>query len=224
MKNYLKLSLTLAVTLVFYTSCDKEETKPSETNKIFPVNMNNRWVYEGKYFHSETDIETYTFINEIKYEHTIAGIKGFALEDYKTGEPISLVNNDKDGNCIESFFDNNKLIFSEMIYKNKVNKNDTWKCKAAYFTGEDYNTYEIEELEKTCIAVDTIISTPIKNFNCVAHSYHPGGLDNKGNPYHTMIDFMAENIGVVKQLHYEHDKEKYWLFREITLIDYSISE
>src|SRR5690554_2688916 len=83
---------------------------------------------------------------------------------------------------------------------------------------------KFKNLKKNCIVIDSIIATPLKHFNSVAYSYHPGGFDDNGKPYHAMIDFMEKNIGMVKHLRYEHDNGKNWLFRERILIDYSLSE
>ncbi len=207
----------LMMLMLFVSSCEKEESKNDQQNPLFPLNIGNSWTYENT-----TKYGTTTTQRSVLYSYTINGITGFALEEYEKGEPISLFKNDKDGNLVEYLFNNDNFIHSTILYKKNVKRGDSWIYKAAVYTDDDYSEYEIEERIMTCITSDTIITTSLGDFHCIAFSYHPGGTQENGDPNHTMINFLSENVGPIKIVHYEHDRGNTWLFSEEILTDYSL--
>ena len=190
-------------------------------NPLFPLNIGNSWSYENTNYNGGVPNTITTQIN-IQNSYTIDGITGFSFSEYKKGEPVSLLENDEDGNLVEHLFNNDKFVHSTIFYKKNVKKGDNWIRKATVYTDDDFSKYEIEEWIVTCITSDTLITTPKGDYHCIGFSYHPGGKQNNGDPNHTMIDFLSENVGIIKLLHYEHDNGKSWLFREQALIDFSL--
>ena len=208
----------LGILMLFVSSCGKEEDPKNERqNPLFPLNIGNSWTYDNTTSYGTTQMQM-----NVLYSYTIDGITGFALSEHIKGEPISLLENDKDGNCVEYLFNNDKFVHNTILYKKNVKKEDNWIYKSAVYTNGDYSKYEIEEWMITCIASDTIITTSKGNFHCIGFSYHPGGKQENGEPNHTMIDFLSENVGLIKKIHYEHERGNTWLFREQILTDYSL--
>jgi hypothetical protein len=195
-------------------SCSDETTDDIQL-PIFPLNDGNEWIYSSSSNPTPNSMKVTAC--------TVDGVKGFTLQEYVKSMPVSLLNNDSEGNCIESLFNNDKLVHQTVFVKKNVKKGDTWIYKSAVYTNDDYTQYEIEEWEKTCITADTLIVTPKGSFRCVGFKYHPGGTDSEGRPNHTMVHFLSENTGIVKMLHYEHEGGKTWLFDERLLIDYSLN-
>ena len=203
---------------VFVSSCEKEEPNNEQQNPLFPLSIGNIWHYENINYYGNT---TSTQLNVLG-SYTIDGIKGFALTEYKKGAPISLLENDKEGNLVEHLLNNDRLVHTTVFFRKNVKKGDNWIYKSTVYTEADYSKYNIEEWLVTCVTADTIIATPIGDFHCIGFSYHPGGMQENGDPYHTMIDFLSENIGIVKSLHYEHNSGSIKLFNERILTDYSL--
>jgi hypothetical protein len=211
---FLKLGLVLLI-LGFY-AC--EENNPEFAKPIFPLSIGNSWTYEQTTYNMNTP-KTTTLKSEIKYRYTIDGQTGFSATEYVKGNPISLLKNDDEGNCIEYLFNTDKLVHKTVIFKKNVKKGDKWIYKSAVYSNDDYSQYEITDMEKTCIASDTIITTPKGDFKCIVFSYSPPtGVDKEGNPNDVFVQFLSENIGLVKSQHYELQK----LFSESILIDYTI--
>ena len=216
-----KLNLLLVGTLIILiSSCKSEVSEPQ--NPLFPLSIGNSWSYENTNYNGGVP-NTQTTQIKILYSYTIDGITGFSLSEYIEGEPISLLVNDENGSCVEYLFVDDKLVHNTILYNKNAQKGDSWKYKSAVYTEVDLlSKLEIEEWLITCISSDTTITTPKGDFQCIAFSYHPGGTQENGDPNHTMIDFLSENVGRVKSLHYEHENDKSWLFREMVLIDYSL--
>ncbi|GAB6011190.1 hypothetical protein [Viscerimonas tarda] len=216
----LKLSFIFLLLGISFYSCEKDETETNRQLPLFPLNIGNTWVYEQTTYNVGATPFTTTTKTEIKYRYTIDKQKGFSSTEYADGQPISLVNNDNEGNCIEYFFDKDALVHETIFCKKNAKTNDKWICKSIVYTNGDISNYRIDEQEITCTSSDTVIVTLKGSFRCMGFSYHPGGLDDNGNPYHTMIQYFSENVGLVKYVHYEHDYGKTTLFTERVLIDY----
>lgn len=212
--SILRLTL-LTVLILFISSCSKEEPKNDQQNPLFPLNIGNNWSYKNSTSYDTTETQM-----NVSHSYTIDEITGYSFGEYEKGEPISLFKNDKDGNFVEYLFNNDKLIHSTIMYKKNINRGDNWIYKSAVYTDDDYTEYEIEERIMTCITSDTLITTPLGDFQCIGFSYHPEERQDNGDPSHTMINFLSENIGLVKALHYEHEGGSTWLFNEQILIDY----
>ena len=209
--------MLLGILMIFVSSCKNDDPTNEQQKPLFPLNVGNSWTYDDTTPYGTTQVKM-----NILYSYTIDGKTGFALSEYKTGEPISLFKNDKDGNLVENLFNKDKFVHSTILYKKNVKKGDSWIYKSAVYTNGDYSKYEIEERIMTCIVSDTLITTPVGNFRCVGFLFHPGGNQANGDPNHTMIHYLSENVGRVKTLHYEHDNGRSWLFREQILTDYSL--
>ncbi|GHT40080.1 hypothetical protein FACS189437_05140 [Bacteroidia bacterium] len=220
--NTVKLvGVLMLVTFGLY-SCENEESEIERQSVIFPLNVGNSWTYETTTYNMNKP-ETNTFKMEIKNLYTIDGQKGFSSQEYIKGKPISLLDNDNEGNCMEYLFNNDKLVHKTTIFKKNVKKGDKWIYKSAVYTNDDYSQYEIEEWEKVCSSSDTVIVTPKGSFRCVGFTYHIGGSGEVGESSgNTFIEYLSENIGRVKYLHYEHFSGKTVLFNEMVLTDYSL--
>jgi len=206
-----EISVSDIDSIVFY--------KETGQNPLFPLNIGNSWTYENTTPYGSTQMQM-----KVLHSYTIDGITGFAFSEYLKGEPISLFESDRNGNFLEHLFNNDKFVHSTILYKNNVKKGDSWIYKSAVYTDDDFSECEIEERVITCITADTIITTPKGDFHCIGFAYHPGGKQDNGDPNHTMIDFLSENIGKIKSLHYEHENGKTWLFQEQILIDYFLKQ
>lgn len=218
MKNTILSSVLFLGTLLFlFISCENKET--NKESPLIPLSVGNYWIYENYRYGSYPKMEIVK--NEIKDFITIAGQSGYIQEGYINGDLISLVNNDEEGNYIYSFFDSNKLITKSTLFKKNPKKGEKWISKSIVFSNGDYSNYDVVDEEITCIHSDTIINTPIGDFNCIGFSYHPGGFKN-GYPAHTFIHFITDGIGIVKLIHYEHEGNKKTLFKENILSDYHI--
>ena len=220
-KNIIKFTLLMLV-IALICSCEKEESE--KTPSIYPLNIGNSWTYlDTSYDNGEES----TGISErrIQYSHSIDNITGFAYRDYIFRNPISLYKNDKEGNLVEYFFDDAKLIHESVFYKKNAQKGDNWIHKFVVYeindsTGfEDYDKYKIEERKINCVVSDTIITTPLDDFQCMGFSYNYGEPQENGEPSHTMIHYLSENVGIIKVLFYEHKNGETLLFREQTLIE-----
>lgn len=217
--NYLIIGL---VTLLFMlSSCEDDVVEKENVKPLYPLATDNSWTYKRtSYNNYDSEIDTYS--TQMNYLYTIDGYQGYTSSEYIKGEPISLIKNDENGNCIEYFFHGDKLVHSSVLFKKDLKKGETWNYKSVVYTDGDYSQYHFEEREITCIANDTVISTPKGDFSCIGFSYHPGGFAENGEPNHTMIQFLSENIGLIKLLHYEHNNGDTRLFSETVLIDYSV--
>ncbi|MDR2040580.1 MAG: InlB B-repeat-containing protein [Bacteroidales bacterium] len=205
--------------IILYAKWEERKRQKS----LLPLSIGNSWSYENTSYNGGVP-KTITTNENIQNSYVIDGITGFSFSEYKSGQPISLFENDENGNLVEYLFNNDKFVHSTILYKKDVKKGDNWTYKSAVYTNDDFSKYKIEEWVITCITSDTIISTPKGNYHCIGFSYHPGGEQRNGDPNHTMIDFLSENIGKVKLLHYEHDNGRSWLFRERVLIDFQLEE
>jgi hypothetical protein len=217
------LSLSFILFGCIFYSCGDSEPEMEKQSSLFPLNIGNIWTYEQTTYNGgipETKITT----TEIKYAYTIDGQYGFSPDEYIKGQPFSLFSNDNEGNTIEYFFDKEALVYKTIQFKKNAKANDKWIYKSAVFTNDDYLNYDIEEREKLCTTADTLIITPKGSFHCIGFVYHPGGYDDEGQPYHTMIQYFSENIGLVKNLHYEHIRGRTVLFSETALINYLVKQ
>lgn len=213
--------LTLSVS-VFYSCNDKLSDDEIEIQtSLFPLNIGNNWTYDLIY-KGDNPYETEISKTEIQYSYKIDGQEGFSFQEYVKGQPISLFNNDNEGNLIESFFYSEVLVHKTIYLKNNIKEGDKWTYKSVVYTDDDYSNYDIEEQEMTCISSDTLISTPYGDYHCKGISYHPGGMQEDGTPNHTFIIYASPNIGIVKVLHYEHNGGKTYLFTEKILTDHTV--
>ena len=184
---------------------------------LCPLNVGNSWTYEQTIYYEETSISQIGEV-EIKSSNTIDGITGFSIEEYSEGDPVTLVNNDIDGNCVAYFFDNSLLIHNTILYKKNVKKDDHWDYKTVVYLDKDSSIYDIEQVTMTCVAVDTLITTPKGDFKCIGFSFSYGGVDENGNHNNTIISYISENVGEVKTLLFYKE-----IYSEIVLIDYHIN-
>ena len=219
-KSIIKFTL-LILAIVFACSCEKEESE--KTPSIYPLNIGNHWTYlDTSYDNGEES----TGISErrIQYSHSIANITGFAYRDYIPRYPISLYKNDKEGNLVEYFFDDYTLVFESVFYKKNAQKGDNWKHKFVvyendYTGNEDYENYRIEEREIKCVVSDTLITTPLDDFHCLGFSYNYSETQEDGDVSITIVQYLSENVGIIKTLFYENKNGETLLFREQTLIE-----
>jgi len=217
-----RLKFTLfGMLILFLSSCEDKEPKKERQTPLFPLSVGNSWSYDNISYNGGEPNTVTTQMN-IKYSYKIDGITGFSFNEYKIGDPISLLENDESGNLVEHFFNNDKFVYSSIRYKKDAKKGDHWLYRMAVYSNGDFSKYEIEEITMTCTTSDTIIIIPKGNFHCIGFSYHPGGEQENGDPNHTMIDFVSENVGQIKTLHYEHERGNTWLFSERVLTDYSL--
>ena len=219
MKKLKNLSFSLLI-LLLTTACEDKEDIIKHEAPIHPIKNGYSWTYDDIRYSGEYKDSTISEF-KIQYFYTIDGIGGFSPFENKTSDKVSLINNDESGNFIQLFFNKGKLAYKSIFYKKSAQKGESWTAKNAVYISDDYSNFEIEEIEITCVNKDTIIKTPLGNFNCIGYSYHPGGEQLNGDPNHTIINYLSENIGIVKTIHYEHDNKKKWLFREKILKDYS---
>ena len=196
-------------------SCDKHKDSPLP---LLPLNVGNSWKYEYTLYYGETPYSQIDEI-EIKYSNTIDGITGYSFEEYSEGSPVTLMNNDAEGNCNAYFFDNGSLIQSTLVYKKDAKKGDHWEYKVVVFPDEDDSEYNIEQYSMTCVAVDTLITTPAGNFNCIGFSYDYGEAGEGEKSDMTMVNYLSENVGIVKTVYYN---QGIGLYSEGVLIDYHI--
>ncbi|MDR1864274.1 MAG: hypothetical protein LBR08_01745 [Bacteroidales bacterium] len=209
-----------AVLLGLY-SCGKDEPEKEKQIPLLPLNVGNSWTHEQTW-HGQDRKETVRM--EINSLHVIDGYERFALSEYEKGMPISLLNSDDEGNCVEYLFNRDAFVHKMMVFKNHLQKGDKWIYLSAVYSNYDYSKYKIEEMEMTCCAADTLIVTPKGSFRCVGFSHHPGGCDDTGEPLHTMFQFLSAGAGIVKYVHYEHDNGKTTLFTDRVLTDYSLKQ
>jgi len=215
-----KLNLTLfGVLIMLICSCEESIPIAEQKKPLFPLNVGNSWSYKGTYYESGN---SETVQMNVVSSYTIDGINGFALNEYKKGYPISLLENDENGNLVEHFFDKDKLVHTTIFFKKNVQKGDTWIYKAAIYTDSvNSMVYErIEDLKATCITTDTLITTPKGDFHCIGFSYDQSMQAN--GDYDTMIFYLSENIGIIKYLLYEHINDKTYSTYEQSLTDYSL--
>lgn len=217
MKNN-SLMVAFSFLLLVLAACEKDSIKNESSKPLLPLDAHNSWTYERTTTHMKDSYSTKFDVCKI------ADFEGYTSREYIEGEPISLLKNDEDGNCLEYLFNDNKLIQSTILFKKGLTKGETWNYKSAVYTNDDYSKYEIEEREIKCIATDTLISTPVGDFICVGFEQHPGGFRSNGTPNHTMIQFVSENIGIVKHMHYEYDNGNARLFAETVLVDYTAKD
>jgi len=206
MKNSIanKFNLILLGALILVGSCAKNDPPVDKQQKpLFPLSIGNNWsyvetFYDGDYTDSQTDQ-----LNVLG-SYTIDGITGFALNEYKKGYPISLLENDKEGNLVEHFFNNDKLVHTTILFKKNVKKGDSWAYKDVVYSDSTHSSaYNIEDVIVTCVTTDTIITVPKGDFHCIGFSYDEGKQSN-GDPENTIFYFLSENIGLVKYILYEH--------------------
>jgi len=216
-KRLKKITL-LGILLLFISSCEKEEPDNNRQNPIFPLNIGNNWHYEGTYYTGDTtSLQLHVFNS-----YTIDGITGFALSEYKKGQPISLLKNDEEGNLVEYLFNKEKLVHSTTFFKKNVEKGENWIYKAAVYTNGDYSKYTIEETVMTCITTDTIIKSPKGDFHCIGFSSQAEGKQENGDPHNKMFFYLSENVGIIKIIDYEYYNNNFNFLYEMTLTDYSL--
>jgi hypothetical protein len=212
-----RFMLVLALSGLY--SCGDNDSEVEKQYPLYPLSIGNSWTYEQTTYTDPPQTNTNTAT--VNYYLTIDGQKGFSSQEYVGGEPISLINNDEEGNCIEYLFNKDKLVHKTILFKKNVNKGDKWVYKAAVYTDYDYSQYEIRDMEKTCIASDSLIETPKGSFKCIVFSHNPGGYDEQGNPQDIMIHFLSTNVGLVKYQHYENVNGNLKLLSESSLTEYT---
>ena len=215
--NRMKFTL-FGILMLFACSCEKEDPKNEQQKPLFPLSIGNSWYYENVNYYNDT---TLTQVN-VLYSYTIDGITGFALSEYKRGEPISLLKNDEEGNLVEYLFNKEKLIHSTTFFRKNVKKGDNWIYKAAVYTNDDYSNYTVEETVMTCITTDTIIKSPKEDFHCMGFSSQREGKQENGDSYNKLIYYLSENVGIIKIINYEYYKSDTFLLYEMILTDYSL--
>lgn len=213
MKKCSPLGLLILLVLPVFYGCDSESDN-TPSLPIYPLSEGNSWTYESRIYSYGIDDTPRIYKLEMK-AYTIDGHKGFSGQEYVKGWPISLLNNDDKGNCIESLFINDKLVHQTLLYKKDVKKGDKWIRKTAVYINDDYSQCRIQDREITCISVDTLISTPKGNFHCIGLKYSP-------TPDDTMFEFLSENVGRVFYQHYEKIYGKDKLHDDLTLADYTL--
>ena len=223
--------MALGMLMLSVGSCEKYPVSEQQKS-LFPLNVGNSWSYNETYYNYYSGQPEYmkTVQTHVVNQYTIDRITVFSLSstdfslgDYKGGEPFGLCKNDEEGNTVAYLFNEDKLVHSTFLYKKNLKKGDTWVYKSAVFSDYDFSKYEIEEQTITCITSDTLITTPMGDFHCVGFMHHPGGdINPNGSLSHTMIDFLSENVGLIKHIHYEHSGGRTYLFRERILTDYTL--
>jgi hypothetical protein len=195
-RNFLIVFLSF---LIF--SCGKEESKIIQ---IMPIAEGNTWKYQNTN-HSYNEIDTSTI--EIGNEFTINGHKGFLIGS------SYLIRSDEQGNTIQvaAFSENDTIISESIIYKCNINKGESYDYHMIISSSSSLD-FEERTVVKTCIAVDTLISTPVGEFKCIVFEHSP---DNGGNIFK---DFMSKNVGRIKSERYEGGN----LFSSSILIEYEL--
>ena len=208
-KNYLFVLTTMSVIL---SSCSKEDNDIKQSS-ILPLNVANEWTFIDSTFHYYSgDIDLDTSKIQFGYYYEIGDYSGYTSQPLVSGNPISLINTDNEGNAEEYLFLSDTLVFRNIRYKLNASRGDKWTFKTAVYTNGDYTKVTIRELEMKCTCSDTIIQTPKGNFTCKGFSYSPNNGDD------TFVSYFSENIGWILELHYEGSN----LFQKSTLLDYHI--
>ena len=215
---------------VIMTSCDtvtpyENEEEPNVS--IWPMNVGNSWTYEsylykgyieenGEIIYNQYPIGTSSLI--IYAYKEIQGYKGYTFNETHEEESIVLLNLDDEGNVTQAEFYKNDFICNSILYKKNVKKGDTW-----FVCTNEYNT--TGEIRYSCIASDTIISTPLGNFHCKGYRHDVRIALSSGYMYMGYEDYFSEGVGLVKQIiYYIQSLTPYLCFeqKEYILTDYHL--
>jgi hypothetical protein len=199
MKNRTNIFLTLL--FVSLLSCEKEESNNVE---IMPIAEGNSWTYQNVN-HSYNEIDT--SIIGIGKKISISGHEGNLFGT------SYIIRSDDQGNTIQvGAFSEHDTVFTEsIIYKCNINKGESFDYHMIISSS---NSLDFEELtvSKTCLAVDTLISTSAGDFKCIVFEHSP---DNGCNVFK---DYMCKNVGRIKSERFEDGR----LFSSSILIKYQL--
>jgi len=199
MKN--KKLILILLLFISLLSCEKEELNKIE---IMPIAEGNLWTYQN-INHSYSRIDTSTI--EIGKEVTVNGHKGNLFGT------SYLIRSDEQGNTIQvGAFSEHDTIFTESIlYKCNIIKGELFDYHMIISSSNSLK-FEERTVDKTCIKVDTLISTSAGEFKCVVFEHSPDNGDN------VFKDYMCKNVGRIKSERFEDGK----LFSSSILIKYKL--
>lgn len=209
----LQLFAILILLLFFlFCSCKKDENNEViSKNGLIPLKTGNSWTYLN--YRSNVLIDTTKI--EVGDYITFDGYSGFKLiQSYNYSfHPTFLMDNDIEGNFISvgGYTDIDTLFISSIQYKRNAVKGETWDFKELNFNQN--GIFEAPVIKMFCLTTDTTIVTPKGSFICKAYKWSPN-LDED-----IFIDFIANNVGVIKSVHYENNR----LFTYRLLLDYKLN-
>ena len=191
-----------------FISCEKNSIEKKQ-NCLIPLKVGNKWIYqEIKEYSKRIDTITLSVTSKIE----INGYEGFIFDDGYDSDIHFLCKNNKEGDfiCIGGYSNVDTLIVNSVGFKYNVKKGDSWGHNSAILDFES-ETFEKRTFEIKCIAHDTLIEIANKKYKLYEKS------PNKGKDI--FRHFISDNIGEIKQEHYELGK----LFACRELIDYKLN-
>ena len=105
------------------------------------------------------------------------------------------------------------LVEESIKYLKDAHKGDSWDYKEISYVNNSY--FDKEDIKMYCLNTDTLISTSKGEFKCKVFKWSPD--DNNADVF---VDYVSENIGVVKYEHFEYNV----LHRYQLLIDFKIGK
>jgi len=207
--NYCQVFLIVLVLVLTVSSCNKDDFSDTD---IFPMNIGNIWAYErnsyiwgyieenGKEIYDYYLIDVGKFVQKIETYENIEGYTGYTID--KNEQITTLLNLDNKGNVTQTQFFQNKFVHSSILYKKHVKKDDFWTVKSicGYGAG-DYSTWEIQY---SCIATDTLITTSVGDFKCIGYKYRTFVPPSIGYAYVDYEEYFSGNMGLVKRIIYKN--------------------
>jgi hypothetical protein len=210
MKNFKLYLITVVTVALIFASCKKENNEISKAG-IVPLKTGNSWTY--KVYRSNIVVDT--IILKVGEYITLNGYNGFRyISGDNSFSETFLVDNDDNGNFISlgGYSDKDTLLETSIRYKKGALKGDSWDFKEISYV--DHSYFEKVDIQMYCINSDTTINTSKGDFKCKAYQWSP---DKDADVF---IDYMSENVGMVKSEHFENNK----LFSYNVLIDYKIEK
>ena len=217
-KSFLYLAL-LTITSLSFTSCEKDQQKENDDSltveSLIPISTGNYWTYKStNYNMGKENIDT--TITKVGEEIRINGITCFAFIDEQSSNTKFIGGSDSFGNFVTyGGILNNDTIFKPSVqFKKTATVGEQWDyTMVSYSRSDSYEKLNVDIIPIKCISADTLINTPIGNFQCKAFEISINSGD------HTFRYYISTDTGIVKTEHY--DGKKLFSFGE--LIDFRIN-
>ena len=212
MKINILLLSTLSLFLLILVSCDKED-QSAKVDSLMPINSGNSWTYKYTYFNNhEENIDTTSMT--IGEKVTINGYTCFTVVDESPYNAKFLAGNDEVGNFViyGGFSDVDTLVTPSIEFKKDAKAGDEWEYSMVSMNW-DTGIFSERIIPVKCLSVDTLITTQMGDFHCMAFETSINSGDHIFRHYYSM------NVGQVKNEHFEGE----YLFSYNELIDYVIN-
>lgn len=212
---YLILLVIISVT---FASCEKDEDQ--ETDKaeyvalLIPIYTGNIWTYKSTNYNADEENIDTTRI-EVGEKVIINGVTCYAFIEEQPSNVKFVGGNDSFGNFVTygGVSNNDTTFIPSVQFKKTALAGEQWDYTMVSY--DDYDEkFNVDTIPIKCISADTLITTPLGEFHCLAYA-----ISINSNA-HTFRYYISSDLGIVKKEHFEGEN----LFSFDVLIDYHLNK